>query len=98
MLPAAALDAEPEPDEDAAVDADDAELDEELPQAASNAESEVAPARPAAPLSAVRRVIRGTSMSSKPLMQELLLSHSQRLVRFLPLLHGVRNCRVFDLR
>jgi hypothetical protein len=102
MLPAAALDAEPDADEDAAVDADDAELDEELdeelPQAASNAESEVAPAKPAAPLSAVRRVIRGTSMSSKPLMQELLLSHSQRLVRFLPLLHGLRNCRVFDLR
>jgi hypothetical protein len=95
MLPAAALDA----DEDAAVEADEAELDEELPQAARNADSEAAPARPVAPrASAARRVIRGTSMSSKPLMQELLLSHSQRLVRFLPLRHGLRNCRVFDLR
>jgi hypothetical protein len=99
MLPAAALDAEPEADEDAAVDAEEAELEEELPQAASSAESEAAPARPVAPrASAARRVIRGTSMSSKPLMQELLLSHSQRLVRFLPLRHDDRNRGVFDLR
>jgi hypothetical protein len=80
MLPwAAALlepDAEPlEPD--AELDApDELPEDDELPHAASSADSEPAAASPPAPRArAARRVKRGTSMSLRPLIVDISCCH-----------------------